>query len=216
MSLSKKLRIVDSAALALVAGALGVSALVYPRLPERVATHFDAHGVADGFSPKVVGAFLLPVVAAAVWGFVRFYPRLLRGDARARALASPLAEVALMVVAFFVALHVVVLDVALSGASSGGRGLGLVLALFSVALGLVMPKLRRNGVAGIRTSATLASDETWARTHRFGGAVLVVGGVVGLFGAARGLVVVPVVALVLASLAAVVYSYVIRPKASRP
>jgi hypothetical protein len=41
-------------------------------------------------------------------------------------------------------------------------------------------------------------------------------GVVGLFGAARGLVVVPVVALVLASLAAVVYSYLIRPKASRP
>jgi uncharacterized membrane protein len=216
MSFSKKLRVVDAASLALVVGSLVVSGLVFARLPDRVATHFDAHGVADGFSPKGVGAFLLPGLAAAVWAFVRLYPRFLRGEARARALGSPLAEVALMVVAFFVALHVVVLDVALSGATSGGRGLGLVLAMFSVALGLVMPKLRRNGVAGIRTSATLASDETWARTHRFGGAVLVVAGVVGLFGAACGLVVVPVVALVLASLASVVYSYVVRPKVSRP
>ena len=39
-------------------------------------------------------------------------------------------------------------------------------ALF-VMLGLVMPRVRRNPWVGVRTPWTLASDENWARTHRF-------------------------------------------------
>ena len=206
---------VDLASLALVAGSFVGSALAYGRLPARVPVHFDLHGVADGFAPRLVGALLMPVASLAVWGLVRAAPRLLRGEARARAAGSPLAETALLVTALFAGLHLVMLDVALPGAPRAGRGLGFLLAGFSVALGLLLPKLRRNGLAGIRTPRTLASDEVWQRTHRVGGALFVLAGVAGLAATALGHVAVAIGALVAASLAAAIASYLVRDDATR-
>jgi uncharacterized membrane protein len=157
----------------------------------------------------------MPALSLAVWGVVRGAPLVLRGEARARALASPLAETALIVVALFAGLHVVMLDVALSGAPRAGRGLGFVLAGFSIALGLLLPKLRRNGFAGIRTPRSLSSDEVWQRTHRVGGALFVLAGVAGLAATALGHFAVAIGALVAASLAAAIASYVVRDDARR-
>ena len=85
-------------------------------------------------------------------------------------------------------------------------GLGLLFAV----LGNLMGKLTKNFFVGIRTPWTLASDEVWLRTHRFGGKVFVVTGlgliVASVLGAGLGLV---VWCLIVASLIPVVYSYVI-------
>lgn len=206
---SRTLTHADLASLALVAAPLLASALAYGRLPARVPVHFDLHGTADGFAPRVVGALLLPAISLAVWALVRGAPRLLRGEARARALSSPLPATALLVTALLAGLHFVILDVALSGAQGAGRGLGFVLAGFSVAVGLLFPKLRRNRFVGIRTPRSLASDEVWQRTHRVGGALFVLAGVVGLAATALGHVPVAMGALVAASLASAVASYVV-------
>ena len=49
-------------------------------------------------------------------------------------------------------------------------------ALF-VVLGNYMPKMRRNFFVGIRTPWTLADEDVWFRTHRLGGVLFVIGGV---------------------------------------
>lgn len=51
--------------------------------------------------------------------------------------------------------------------------IGLMLA----GMGNVLPKLRSNFFFGIRTPWTLADEQVWARTHRFGGAAFVASGV---------------------------------------
>ena len=45
-------------------------------------------------------------------------------------------------------------------------------------LGNWMGKLRRNFYVGIRTPWTLSSDTVWRRTHRTGGALMVLGGLI--------------------------------------
>src|SRR5258708_28004997 len=47
-------------------------------------------------------------------------------------------------------------------------------------IGNYLGKLRRNFWAGIRTPWTLASDVVWERTHRFGGWLFVIGGLLGV------------------------------------
>ena len=54
---------------------------------------------------------------------------------------------------------------------------------FLFALSFVMPRIRRNPVIGIRVAWTLASDENWARTHRFASYTFAAAGVVALVGA---------------------------------
>jgi hypothetical protein len=50
------------------------------------------------------------------------------------------------------------------------------LAVFMIVLGQFYPRLRRNPLVGCRTTFTLSSDENWARTHRFGGFTMTLGG----------------------------------------
>lgn len=212
---SRKNRLADLASLGMVSATLLGSALVYTRLPERFPIHFDLHGNVDGFASRPVGAFLMPVVALATWAFVRSVPRFLTGEGRVRALASPLPLVTALVSFLFAGLHFVMLDVALSGSATAGAALGLVLSLFSVALGLVLPKLRRNGYAGIRTPYSLASDENWQKTHRLGGMLFVGAGLVGLIAVPFGSIAVAVGALVAASLASAIYSFTLGKTAAR-
>ncbi len=207
-------RLADGAALALTGAALLGSVLAYRHLPERFPIHFDLHGTVDGTAPRAVGAFAMPVVSIAIWLLLRALPARLSGEAQRRVLASPLPVVSLLVAALLAGLHFVMLDTALTARGSGGRGLGLVLALFSLALGLVLPKLRRNGFAGIRTPPTLASDETWQRTHRMAGMLFVGAGLVGLLAVPSATLGITIGALVFAALASAVYSFVIAGKAS--
>jgi uncharacterized membrane protein len=60
---------------ALTAGALVASLALYPALPDRIPTHWNLHGVADGWSGKTTGAFvaaafmllIVALIAAAEW-----------------------------------------------------------------------------------------------------------------------------------------------------
>lgn len=64
----------------------------------------------------------------------------------------------------------------LSGANMD-RILALVINMFCVIFGNIMPKLKQNHFAGIRVSWTLENEEVWYLTHRFGGKLWVIGGV---------------------------------------
>lgn len=62
-------------------------------------------------------------------------------------------------------------------------GMAALLTVTGVALAVLAwrgmrGRLRRNRIAGIRTSATLASDEAWFEAQRVGGPASVVGGLV--------------------------------------
>ena len=135
--------------------ALAATVAVYPWLPARMPVHFDLAGRADGFAPRALGAFLLPgamVVMLAI------------GRAREGALAFALSLVA----GFFLGLQVLVLRAAL-GDGSLGSAMWILSGAFFVALGLVMPRVRRNRWVGVRTPWAMRSPEVWARTQRVGG-----------------------------------------------
>ncbi|CAN5152368.1 SdpI family protein [soil metagenome] len=178
---------------------------VHGSLPDTMPMHLDLQGRADGFAPRFVGAWLLPVVASLTWALVRF-----RGDAVTR---GANAWAGTLTVIFLGALHVLLLRMALSGATHAGIGLGVVLGLFSLFLGLLLPRIRRNRFIGIRLPWTLASDENWARTHHFAGRLFALGGVVTLLACAVSPSVgnvVAILAILATSIVASVHSYRIQ------
>src|SRR2546426_665907 len=59
---------------AAVALALGVWA--WPRLPARVPTHWNIHGVPDGHSSRLVAVLLMPGIVLGLNGLFRVLPRL--------------------------------------------------------------------------------------------------------------------------------------------
>ena len=60
----------------MVAIATIASIIVYPKLPERVPTHFDIRGNPNAYGPRWVATFLFPVVILALWGLMRGLPKI--------------------------------------------------------------------------------------------------------------------------------------------
>ncbi len=168
--------------LAATASAALASGLMYPFLPERVATRFDDDGKPDRSSSRASAALTLPAVMG---GLALVNDRLGAwpggrdrddGDAgvQARDQAIGLIELALL------PTHVALLATG-AGVPVDMRRLNrAVFGTLMVALGNVMPKLPRNGLVGIRTPWTLADPTVWERTHRVGGYLVTAAGLAGL------------------------------------
>jgi uncharacterized membrane protein len=207
MTLSAKvsqLSLFDRASVALLAFAAAGSVLVFSRLPDRVPSHLDFHGHVDGTLPRAIGAFLQPAVAALVFLLVRAHARRKAGDEGARrAMESTLFLTTILLVS----LHGLLLTRALVPTLDLGRAVGVVLSVFWGGCALLFPRLRRNGMVGIRTPWTLASDENWARTHRFGGQIGFVAAIVALGASLAGATALALGAVSLSGLLPAVYSY---------
>jgi uncharacterized membrane protein len=202
-----KFEVSDALSLTLIGGACASTLALYSKLPERFPTHFNVHGVANAWMSRSVGAFILPVAALVTWALVRLGAPLLPSAWRARLEESPAGLVVALVVGFLASLHGVVLYAVLTGASSLGMALNIVLGGFFVALGLVFPRLRRNPWIGVRTPWTLSSDENWARTHRVAGIAFCVGGGLALVATLAGQGVTAIAFIITSSIVPAVYSF---------
>jgi uncharacterized membrane protein len=197
----------DGLSLGMIGLSTALGAALRPLLPPRIATHFDVHGVADGFMEPGAAIATLSGLTLGTWLVVRFAPRLLSAPVRARLDASPLHVVAFLVAALLVGLEVLVLSVAVHGPWNISAAVGMGLGAFFVAISMALPRVRRNPLLGIRTPWTLASDENWARTHRIGSYTFLAGGIAAILFAVAGFGVAAYGALLLGGLAPAVYSY---------
>lgn len=170
----------DVVSLTVIGLTTGLTALVYERLPERVATHFDMHGTPNGWMPRTMAAVFLPVFTAVIWAISRFAYKLVKDEEKRAAAAAPMPLVAALTTVFMCAIHCLILRFALVPGGDVTQPLVIIMGAFFVALGLVLPRVRRNPVVGVRTFWTISSPEVWARTQRVGGYAMVVGGATGV------------------------------------
>jgi uncharacterized membrane protein len=180
----------DGIAILSICAAVAVTATLYGRLPDPIPTHFDLHGTPNGWMPRVYGAWFVPVLAVLLWTFIRFAARVLPSGDRKRLPRGTVALVAMLTASFLAAIHIIILYVAVVPGMSITHAVFLVVGVFFVCLGLVMPRVRRNPIIGVRTAWALRSDENWARTQRVGGYAMVLagiaGGLAGAFGGPAG------------------------------
>ena len=162
----------------IVALTLIFTAIVYPSLPERIATHWGFNGEADGWSSRELGSWLMPLIMFAVWVLLRFLPRIDPLRENYQRFASTYSTIITIILAFMGILHVAVLGIALGWPVSMTRVIPLLIGGLLVVIGNLLPRARRNWFFGIRTPWTLSSERVWERTHRLGGWLFVAGGLI--------------------------------------
>jgi uncharacterized membrane protein len=60
--------------LLIVLAAIITSAIVYPQLPARVPTHWNAAGQVNGYSARFWGAWLIPLFLVGMWAIMWILP----------------------------------------------------------------------------------------------------------------------------------------------
>jgi uncharacterized membrane protein len=196
-------------------------ALLWDKLPERIAIHWNIRGEIDGYASRVFGALFGPcmnvllVALLAVLSWID--PRVRKQDAETRASSQRVFRgLRLTFSLFFMAISFAVLTIALGFPLDMSRFIGAGMALLFLVLGNLMGKIRPNYFVGVRTPWTLESRDVWQKTHRLAGRVMVAGSFLLLVSAltlpSRAVVLVLLPVVLIMTLVPVVYSYVIYRK----
>lgn len=162
----------------LIALAILVSAISYPRLPDQVPTHWDIHGNVNDYSSKTLGLFLLPVLMFGIWALMRALPLI---DPRHENYAKMRGAYELVfnaTLTLLLLVHVVAIGAMLGLPVSITRVIPGLLGVLFIVIGNVLPQARPNWFFGIRTPWTLSNDRVWQRTHRIGGYLFVACGLI--------------------------------------
>jgi immunity protein, SdpI family len=197
--------------LVLIAADLAFTLAVYDRLPDRVATHFGAHGP-DGWSSRAVAAWMIPAVALLVWALMRFLPLIDPHRENYRPFRWAYDSVVFGVVTVMVVIHGTLLANALGWPVPVELVVAFMVGALITLIGAVLPYARPTWFFGIRTPWTLSSDEVWARTHRLGGRLVMVAGVLIMtlgFLRSRAIVYAVVISAAAFILATIPYSYLV-------
>jgi uncharacterized membrane protein len=159
-------------------GLLVAAFFIYPHLPEQVPSHWGFNGEVDSYTSRLLGAFLSPLLTMALYLAMIMIPMI---DPRRDNYSRFKGAYRLMrwsLVLFMGGLYVLTIlftlgyDVNISLTVKAG------VALLLAVIGNFMGQFRHNYFVGIKTPWTLASEEVWLQTHRFGGRIWVVGGLV--------------------------------------
>ncbi|MFA6097673.1 MAG: SdpI family protein [Candidatus Paceibacterota bacterium] len=183
--------------------------LLYPSLPEKMASHWNLRGEADGYMPKIYGVFLMPVFYLFLLALLIALPRI-----------DPLKEnigkfrkyyngLMIMLFLFFFYIHALTIAWNLGMRFDMTR---MIIPAFSILffyLGIVMERSERNWFIGFRTPWTLTSDEVWKKTHELGGKLFRLIGMVAFLGIFIGssAMIFAIILAVISSLYLFIYSY---------
>ena len=96
-------------------------------------------------------------------------------------------------------------------ATNIGQFIWIALGILLVVIGNILPKSRMNSVIGVRTTWSMYNEETWSKSNRFGGIVLMVTGIAmvitSLILKESALIIVNIGLTVLSSIVILVYTY---------
>jgi uncharacterized membrane protein len=204
-----RLSTLDVLTFLVLAASLALTASVFDRLPDPMPTHFDLRGRPDGWMPRSVGAWLVPAIAAGVVALLRVITLVMPSGWRERLMGSPVRFILFAVSLFAAGVQVLVIRAALDRDPHLGTSIFVLLGALFFAMGIVLPRTRRNPFFGVRTPFALTSDENWARTQRVGSYAWTTGGVVVFAAGMVGSPSVAVAAIAVTVLAPVVWSWLV-------
>lgn len=196
--------------LLIVAAAFIASAVVYPRLPETMPTHFDMSGQPNGWSSRLFGAWVVPLFLLLMWGLVRVLPAIDPRGSNYAKFGGAFEGIIVSIMLFMLGMHIVILRASLGYPLAMQRVIPFGIGVLFIVIGNLLPRARPNWFVGIRTPWTLSSDRVWEKTHRLGGRLFVAGGIiitVAAFAWVKWAHVVLVTVITLCAATVLIYSY---------
>jgi immunity protein, SdpI family len=183
---SRTLNMTVMFALLLIVAQVLIAIGTYPFLPAQIPSGFDAAGHVTGYLPKLVNAILLPGISMLLFFILHFAPQLgpRLGDQNQRRTTSQVIDLIVVGVLLFVlVIQLLTTTYALGAHVDVSLIVWLAVSVLVMFLGNFLGKVRRNFWVGFRTPWTLTSDVVWERTHRLGGWLFVLVGLLGAISA---------------------------------
>lgn len=164
--------------LVLIGCAFLLTIVFYNKLPDLIPIHWNASGKIDGYGPKILGAFMAPVIMIFTWTGMKYLPKIDPRKNNYEKFEKSYSVIVSLLITFFLILHVVTLLAAMGYKVSIDKIVPSIVGILFIVIGNYLPKSKSNYFYGIKTPWTLSSDVSWRKTHRLGGKLFIISGMV--------------------------------------
>ena len=191
---------------------LALGLILWNKLPDQIAMHYDFSGTPDSYYSKPVAVFFnlfYPVIQLiCLFGTI--------ADPKNKDKNDKVIGLVMWIVPLVAAFtSIVIYGNALNMNIDVKTSIMILLGVVFILVGNYLPKCRQNYTIGIRTPWTLNDQENWDKTHRFAGYVFFIGGIIMFLSAFINNFYVSLVVIFLIAILPIGYSYLlyIRKKA---
>lgn len=157
--------------------------IVWPVLPDKIPAHYGFDGNVTRFGSKYE-LLIMPIVTISIaflWTLLEKH--LMKDKEKGPHNLKGISWINFVMTFTFTVLTVLFLYLAYMGAENINdfdfqKIVAIALSACWIVIGNILPKLKQNGLIGIRTPWTLASENNWYKTHRMGGKIAFITGII--------------------------------------
>lgn len=169
--------------LILILAATLAGLLLWNRLPEQMASHWNENDQVDGYMSKFWGVLLMPLVTLGLFLLFLVIPSIDPLRANIAQFRGVFNLFITFFIGFMVYIHVLTLIWSLGYTSFGmSKAMLPAMGLLFILIGSLLRQAKRNWFIGIRTPWTLSSDFVWDKTHQLGSILFMASGALALIG----------------------------------
>jgi uncharacterized membrane protein len=204
-------------AFGIIVVSFAVGVWLYPAMPERMASHWNIQGEADGTMSSFWGMFLMPLISLIAYALLLVLPRFDPLKANVALFKNYYDGFVVAIIAFFFYIHLLTLFWNLGYRFDMLRALAPAFGMLFIFLGILLKHAKRNWFIGIRTPWTMSSDSVWDKTHALGAKIFTAVGALAFCGIVFGtpVFIAAFVVLLCSVVYLMVYSYLLFKKEQR-
>ena len=184
--------------------------LLWDRLPEKIATHFDQHNLANGWGSKPEGGFWISILFLLIHLFCVFFTA---NDPKRKNINRRIFTMVL----WLVPVVSVITCMSIYGLALGmdidiGVIVNIMVGIMFIILGNYVHKVKQNYTVGMKLPWTLNSEENWNRTNRMTGWILILSGLLFLMNSLLLKTEIVFAVILLVILVPMIYSFILYKK----
>ena len=162
-----------------------VGMLLWNKLPDSMAIHFNFDNEADGYREKWFAVIITPFILLALHLIMAM---IIAADSRKKNISSKVYRINMWILpSLSLALTAVIYVYNLGIHFNISLFLGIFLGIAYIIIGNYLPKTRQNYTIGCLLPWTYANEENWNKTNRLAGVINIIIGILVIINAAMGM-----------------------------
>ncbi len=183
---------------------------LYPQMPEKMASHWNAKGQVDGYISKFWGLFLMPIISLLIFSLFIAIPKIDPLKQNIEKFRKYYDGFVVLMIAYLFYVYLLTLLWNIGIRFSMIQPLVPAMGILFYYIGILVENAKRNWFIGIRTPWTLSSERVWEKTHKIGGKLFKIAGIIAFIGIffqdyAIFFILIPVISVAFYT---IIYSYV--------
>lgn len=155
-----------------------IAIYLYPQMPDKMASHWNTQGQVDGYMSRFWGLFLMPIISIGLLFLFILITKIDPLKENIKKFRKYFDGFIVLMIAFLFYVYLLTVFWNLGLRFNMAQLMIPALGILFYYCGILVENAKRNWFIGIRTPWTLSSEAVWDKTHKIGGKLFKIAGII--------------------------------------